>query len=100
MITRGPSPRPGEEPDPRARLNSRPELAFRLKLVRLEMYGQYGAPMLATTLGISLRVWLEAESRGAIAADCLLRFLVITSAHPHWLLTGAGPMYVRKGDSA
>ena len=65
---------PGEEFDPIARLVSRSELGIRLRAIRLEIYGQHGAPMLASVLGLSSRAWLEAEAQGDLAAEAMLRF--------------------------
>lgn len=94
-----PDPGSGPEPEPRAGISSKLELGSRLRAIRLEIYGQHGAPMLALALGFSSRAWLEAESQGAISAESMLQFLVLTGAHPHWLLTGEGPTYQRRGES-
>ncbi len=75
------------------------ELGTRLRTIRQDVYGQHGAPMLAAALGLTSRAWLQAEMQGDLASDVLLRFLVLTGAHPHWLLTGVGPVYQKRGRS-
>ena len=87
----------GGEPDPGTGLESQSELGKRLRVIRQEVYGQHGVPMLADVLGLNSRDWLEAETQGNLAADVLLRFMVLTGAHPHWLLTGLGPVYQKRG---
>lgn len=86
----------GDSHDPPLGPRLTPELGGRLRSIREEIYGKHGAPMLAEALGITSRGWLEAESQGEIAPDILLRFLVLTGAHPHWLLTGVGPVYLKR----
>ena len=68
-------------------------LASRLRLVREEMYGLHGAPLLAEAIGVPFRAWRNYEDGEAIAAEVLLRFIAETEANPHWLLTGEGPRY-------
>jgi hypothetical protein len=68
-------------------------LANRLREVRLELYGEDGAPTLAEALGISARTWVRYESGITIPSVVLLRFLEVTAVEPQWLLTGAGQRY-------
>ena len=69
------------------------ELAERLQQVRLDFYGEHGAPMLAGELGIPIRTWLNYESGVEIPGRILLRFIVLTGVEPAWLSTGLGPQY-------
>jgi hypothetical protein len=68
-------------------------LAHRLREVRLELYGEHGAPSLAEALEIPARTWVHYESGITIPAVVLLRFLEVTAVEPQWLLTGAGRKY-------
>jgi hypothetical protein len=65
----------------------------RLRRVRSDLYGQYGAPELARELGLPVRTWLSYELGAAIPAKVLLHFLVLTRAEPLWLLRGEGQQY-------
>jgi hypothetical protein len=67
------------------------ELAGRLREVRLERFGQHGAPMLAEILRVPARTWANYEAGVNIPGVVLLRFLVATGTEPEWLLTGCGP---------
>jgi len=62
-------------------------------VIRLELYGEHGGPILAKELGISFRSWHSYEGGGAIPAHLILRLLEVTQAHPHWLITGEGTKY-------
>jgi hypothetical protein len=68
-------------------------LAQRLRLVREELFGADGAPILADALQLSSRTLLNYETGSVIPPRVLLRFLEVTDVDPHWLLTGAGPRY-------
>ncbi len=67
------------------------EIAGRLRVVRRELFGEHGGPLLAAKLGIPFRVWVDYESGVSVPGDVLLRFLVLTGTCPHWLLTGEHP---------
>ena len=69
------------------------DLAVRLREIRLELYGEHGGPILAQELGIAFRTWHSYERGAAIPGPLILRFLEITEAHPHWLITGEGDKY-------
>ena len=71
----------------------------RLGEVRHERYGPAGAPLLAITLGLPLRTWLNYEAGVTIPGEVLLRFIETTRVDAHWLLTGEGPKY-RQGDES
>ncbi len=75
-------------------------LAMRIRQVREERYGSHGGPVLAEALRISFRAWHEYESGGTIPALIILRFIEVTEAHPHWLLTGEGNRYLSDDDGA
>jgi hypothetical protein len=77
----------------------RSELARRIREIREELYGQHGGPLLAQALDLPYRTWHNYESGCTIPAHSILRFIEVTDAHPHWLLTGQGEKYVRHGIS-
>src|SRR5581483_4988199 len=68
-------------------------LAYRMQLVREELFGEDGTPILAEALQLSSRTLLNYESGCVIPSRVLLCFLEVTGAEPHWLLTGTGPRY-------
>ncbi|GIW89222.1 MAG: hypothetical protein KatS3mg108_3546 [Isosphaeraceae bacterium] len=70
-------------------------LGERVRRIREELFGVHGAPLLASELGIPLRRWLEFEAGQEIPAEQLLRFIQLTDADPHWLLTGEGDCFRR-----
>ena len=69
-------------------------LAQRVREIREEGYGEHGGPMLAEALNLPFRTWLNYESGATIPAQVILRFMELTGAHPHWLLTGEGVRYL------
>jgi len=69
------------------------ELAHRIREVRVEVYGTHGGPLLAESVGVAFRTWLNYEEGCTIPAQVILRFIDCTRAHPHWLLTGEGPRF-------
>lgn len=69
------------------------DLALRLREIRLELYGVHGGPLLAKELGLPYRTWHSYEGGAAIPGPLILRFLEVTDAHPHWLITGEGAKY-------
>jgi DNA-binding transcriptional regulator YiaG len=70
------------------------DLAQRFREIREELYGEYGGPLLAAALGIPFRTVLNYEDGCTIPAQAILRFIEVTRAHPHWLLTGEGARYL------
>jgi hypothetical protein len=68
-------------------------VAARVREIRRELYGEWGAPMLAEDLDLPTRTWLNYESGVVIPATVILRFLDFTGANPRWLLTGQGDRY-------
>ncbi len=71
----------------------RDTLASRVRLVREELFGSHGGPLLAQALGVPFRIWRDYEDSEAMPAEVMLRFVVETETNPHWLLTGEGPRY-------
>jgi hypothetical protein len=70
-------------------------LCRRLRRIRVELYGEDGGPMLAESLHLPFRTWHHYESGVTVPAQVLLRFIALTGACPHWLLTGEPPRYDR-----
>jgi hypothetical protein len=69
-------------------------LARRIRLIREELFGPDGVPILADALQLSSSTLLNYETGSAIPPRVLLRFLEVTATNPHWLLTGTGPRYL------
>ena len=69
------------------------ELARRIRLIREEVYGEHGGPMLAKALKIPYRTWFNYETGCTVPAQTILRFIELTDANPSWLLTGEGEKY-------
>jgi hypothetical protein len=69
-------------------------VAHRVRQVREEIYGLHGGPLLAQALGLPFRTWFRYESGVTIPAEVVLRFVELTEASPHWLLTGEGPRFL------
>jgi hypothetical protein len=68
-------------------------LCRRLRQVRMELYGENGGPMLAEALRLPFRTWINYELGVTVPALVMLRFIELTGACPHWLLTGEPPCY-------
>jgi hypothetical protein len=66
-------------------------LADRLRLIRVELYGDSGTPRLAGCLGIPLKTWTNCESGVTTSAMIILRLIEITRVNPLWLLDGREP---------
>lgn len=69
------------------------DLARRVREIREELYGAHGGPLVAEALKIPFRTWLNYENGCTIPATSILRFIELTKADPHWLLTGRGQKY-------
>jgi hypothetical protein len=69
-------------------------LARRIREIREDLYGTNGGPLLATALRVPFREWLSYEAGETIPALVMLRFLELTEANPHWLLTGEGTRFL------
>lgn len=73
------------------------DLARRVRELREELFGMHGGPMLAEKLGIPFRTWHNYEIGCTIPAQTILRFIELTGANPHWLLSGEGDKYFTRG---
>lgn len=73
-------------------------LAQRIREVRMDLFGAHGGPLLARALRLSFRTWHSYEAGLTIPAEIMLRFIEVTEANPHWLLTGDGPRYLPPSD--
>ncbi len=69
-------------------------LADRVREIRLERYGEHGAPLLARQLRIPPRAWINYESGHTIPGEILLGFIAVTGADPQWLISGHGSRYL------
>lgn len=69
------------------------DLARRVREIRSELYGEHGGPILAEALRLPFRTWCNYEAGCTIPAQVILKFIELTAAHPHWLLTGQGAKY-------
>lgn len=69
-------------------------LAERVREIRIDLYGENGGPILAEALSIPFRTLHNYESGCTIPAPTILRFIELTGAHPHWLLTGRGERFL------
>jgi len=74
-------------------------LATRVREVREDLFGEHGGPALAEALRLPFRTWRNYESGCTIPAQVILRFIELTHAHPHWLLTGEGERFLGLDDS-
>jgi transcriptional regulator with XRE-family HTH domain len=72
-------------------------LAERLRLIRVEHYGETGAEVLSARLGIPPKTWANYESGVTPAAPVLLRLIQVTGVHPLWLLDGREPRQLVAG---
>ena len=72
------------------------DLASRVRAIREELFGEHGGPMLAQEVGVPFRTWMNYEDGCTIPAQSILRFLEVTNAEPHWLLTGEGERYCNR----
>jgi DNA-binding transcriptional regulator YiaG len=67
-----------------------PELAERLREIREDLCGEYGAQFLADALKVRVETWLNYESGATAPAHVVLKLIDIARVNPHWLLTGQG----------
>ena len=85
------------EPNPPKRADAKAAVACRLHLIRLELYGEHGGPVLAGKLRLPFRTWSNYELGVTMPGEVLLEFLELTGVEPLWLLRGIGEKY-RVGD--
>ncbi len=74
--------------------DTRRTLARRVCQIRQEKFGAGGTVLLAVLIGVPVRTWENYEAGCTLPAETLLRFIEVTRAHPHWLLTGEGDRYL------
>lgn len=72
----------------------RESLSQRVRIIREELYGTHGGPVLASALRLPFRTWIHYESGMSIPAEVILQFIELTNANPDWLLTGLGEHYL------
>ena len=75
------------------RARARNRLAERLKVIRIEKFGEHGGPELARQLEIPAETWCNYEMGVTVPAEVILRFIELTSVDPRWLLFGLGEEY-------
>ena len=66
------------------------DLGRRVREIREELHGEDGVQFVAAELGLPIRTWLNYEAGVSVPGTVMLRFLELTGASPHWLLTGQG----------
>ena len=66
---------------------------MRLREVRQDIYGEAGSQALANALEIPLETWMNYEAGVVMPGEVLLKFQVLTSVTPSWLLIGEGEKY-------
>ncbi len=72
------------------------DLSRRMREIRVALYGEHGGPLLAKAMGIPFRTLHNYEMGCTIPAHVILRFIELTGAHPHWLLTGEGDQFAEQ----
>src|SRR6478609_2905338 len=83
-------------------LRAKLDLAERLAVLRLELFGERGGPEMARRLGIPVRTWYNYEGGVTVPAEVVLKIIELTSVEPLWLLHGRGSKYrqVPRGERA
>jgi hypothetical protein len=71
------------------------ELGNRLREIREDLYGTFGAELLAKALDIPTRTWLNYEAGVVVPALIVLRLQVLSGVSAQWLLDGEGEKYDR-----
>jgi len=69
------------------------DLAYRVREVRVDFYGEYGAQFLTDAVGLPLGTWINYKRGVTIPAEVILALIEITGVSPCWLQTGRGPKY-------
>src|SRR4051812_3440226 len=88
-------PEMARKKNPPETVHLKSQLAQRLRMVRIELFGEHGGPEFARRLRIPHRTWYNYEVGVTVPAEILLRFLEVTQVEPHWLLHGEGLKYRR-----
>lgn len=68
-------------------------LARRLREVRIEPFGEKGAPELARAVGVPSSTWYNDEIGVTVPAEVLLALIELTGVEPLWLRKGEGKRY-------
>lgn len=76
--------------------HGRSPISERVREIREELFGDNSVYQMADALGLPFRTWLNYEAGCTIPAQVLLRFIDLTTAHPHWLLTGNGEKFATR----
>jgi len=76
-----------------SRSKAKQDLGARLRQLRMELYGEHGAPELARFLGLPHRTWTNYENGVTIPGEVLLGLLVVARVEPRWLLRGEGEKF-------
>ncbi len=71
-------------------MNRNAQLAQRIREIRQDLYGENGVEAVARALNVPPATWVNYEHGVTMPADVVLRFLDLTGADPHWLVTGEG----------
>lgn len=71
-------------------------LARRVREIRRALVGEDGVPLPAEAFDLPARTWRNYEVGVMIPAPVILRFIEISGASPHWLLTGEGEPFVER----
>lgn len=74
-------------------LRAKLDLAERLAILRLELFGERGGPEMARRLGIPVRTWYNYEGGVTVPAEVVLKIIELTAVEPGWLLNGKGPKF-------
>jgi hypothetical protein len=70
------------------------DLGRRVREIRVALYGENGGPLLAEALRVPYPTLRDYENGCTIPGESILRFIELTGAHPHWLLTGDGERFL------
>jgi hypothetical protein len=68
-------------------------LSERIRDVRMDLFGEYGGPILAGRLRIQPRTLARMEAGGPVAGVLILKLIEVTGVNPHWLLCGDGEKF-------
>ncbi|APW59312.1 S24 family peptidase [Paludisphaera borealis] len=74
-------------------LRAKLDLAERLAILRLELFGERGGPEMARRLGIPVRTWYNYEGGVTVPAEVVLKIIELTAVEPGWLLHGKGAKF-------
>jgi hypothetical protein len=70
-------------------------LARRLRNLRIDLFGEDGASILARRLRIPQRTLDRMEAGRPISGALILQLIEVTGVNPHWLLHGEGERFSR-----